>query len=68
MNKIKNQLERVKQQYENSSNEIEIILTREKKCEEQLRKAQRNNKETLEEFGEIKKKLIDLEETKKRLV
>lgn len=66
--RIQNQLERVKQQYESSSNEIEQLLAREKKCEEQLRKAQRNNKETLEEYGEIKKKLIDLEETKKRLV
>ncbi len=58
----------MKQQYENASNEIELILSREKKCEEQLRRAQRNNKDTLEEFGEIKKKLIDLDETKKRLV
>lgn len=66
--RIQNQLERVKQQNESSSNEIEQLLAREKKCEEQLRKAQRNNKETLEEYGEIKKKLIDLEETKKRLV
>lgn len=66
--RIQNQLERVKQQCESSSNEIEQLLAREKKCEEQLRKAQRNNKETLEEYGEIKKKLIDLEETKKRLV
>lgn len=65
--RVQNQLERVKQQYESSSNEIEVILGREKKCEEQLRKAQRNNKELLEEYGEIKKKLIDLEETRKRL-
>lgn len=58
----------MKQQYEKSSADIELIQAREKKCEEQLRKAQRNNKETLEEYGEIKKKLIDLDETKKRLV
>lgn len=65
--KIQNQLERVKQQYENSLNEIELILAREKKCEEALRKSQRNNKEIMEEFGELKKKLIDLEETRKRI-
>lgn len=65
--KIQNQLDRVKQQYENSLNEIEIILSREKKCEDTLRKSQRGNKEILEEFGEIKKRLIDLEESKKRV-
>ena len=65
--KFQNQLERVKAQYDNSLSEIETILVREKKCEDQLKKAQRANKETLEEFGDLKKKLIDLEESKKRL-
>ena len=32
-----------------------------------LKKSQRQYKETLEEFGDIRRKLIDLEETKKRL-
>ncbi len=64
---IKNQLERLKVQYDNSISEVEKILVREKKCEDQLKKAQRTNKETLEEFGDLKKRLIDLEENKKRL-
>jgi septal ring factor EnvC (AmiA/AmiB activator) len=57
----------LKVQYESSLGEIEIILVREKRCEDQLKKAQRTNKETLEEFGDVKKRLIDLEENKKRL-
>ncbi|RNA37443.1 unconventional myosin-XVIIIa, partial [Brachionus plicatilis] len=65
--RLQNHLDRVKQQYENSQNEIELILGREKKCEENLRKVQRHSKEILEEFGDLKKKLIDYEETKKRI-
>ncbi|CAF0906401.1 unnamed protein product, partial [Brachionus calyciflorus] len=66
-NKIQSHLDRVKQLYENSQNEIELILSREKKCEDNLRKAQRHNKELMEEYGDLKKKLIDLEETRKRI-
>lgn len=65
--RLQNHLDRVKQQYENAQNEIELILNREKKCEENLRRAQRHNKDILEEFGELKKKLIDYEESKKRI-
>lgn len=66
-NKFQNQLDRLKAQYDQGMNETESILTREKKCEDQLKKAQRANKEILEEYGEMKKKLIEQEETKKRV-
>jgi hypothetical protein len=49
-------------------NQNDAILLREKRCEDSLKKSQRQIKDTLEEYGDIRKKLIDLEETKKRLV
>ena len=66
--RFQNQLERVKQQYEKSMSEIDHISAREKKFEDSFKRSQRQNKEIFEELGDLKKKLIDLEETKKRLV
>ena len=66
--RFQNQLERVKQQYEKSLIDLDHILSREKKIEDSFKRSQRQNKETSEELGELKRKLIDLEETKKRLV
>lgn len=66
--RLQSQLERARQQYEKAMNEVENISAREKKVEDTLKKSQRQNKEANEEFGDVQKKLIDLEETKKRLV
>ena len=66
--RFQNQLERVKQQYEKSLAEIDHISVREKKTEDTFKRSQRQNKEASEELGELKRKIIDLEETKKRLV
>ncbi len=66
--RLQGQLERVKQQYEKAISEADMICIREKKVEESLKKSQRQNKETVEEFGDLQKKVIDLDETRKRLV
>lgn len=66
--RFQNQLDRVRQQHERSVAQYESILAREKKIEETLKKSQRQSKEAVEEFGDVQKKIIDLEETKKRLV
>ena len=66
--RFQNQLERVKQQYEKSLADIDHISAREKKTEDSFKRSQRQNKDISEELGELKRKLIDLEETKKRLV
>jgi chromosome segregation ATPase len=66
--RFQNQLERVKQQYEKSLTDIDHISGREKKIEDSFKRSQRQNKDISEELGELKRKLIDLEETKKRLV
>jgi archaellum component FlaC len=66
--RFQNQLERVKQQYEKSLADIDHISAREKKIEDSFKRSQRQNKDISEELGELKRKLIDLEETKKRLV
>ena len=66
--RIQTQLERVKQQHEKSTAQAEIIMSREKKLEDTLKKSQRQNKDAIEEFADVQKKIIDLEETRKRLV
>ena len=65
---FKLQLERVKQQHERSLAEIEVVMTREKKYEESLKKSQRQCKDLLDEIADMQKKQIDLDETKKRIV
>jgi myosin-18 len=65
--RLQNQLERVKQQYEKSLHDIDVISSREKKCEDALKKTHKQNREYLEELGDLRKKLIDIEETRKRL-
>lgn len=66
--RIQTQLERVKQQHEKAVSQTEAIISREKKLEDTLKKSQRQNKDAIEEFSDVQKKVIDLEETKKRLV
>lgn len=66
--RFQNQLDRVKQQHEKSLSQYESIVAREKKIEDMLKKSQRQNKDATEEFGDVQKKIIDLEETRKRLV
>ena len=58
----------MKQQQEKSMAEVEIIASREKKCEDSLKKSQRQCREAHEELGDMRKKLIDFEEAKKRIV
>ena len=67
-NRAQNQLERLKQQYDKALNECEQLSNREKKTEDGYKRINRHNKETQEEIVDLKKKLTDYDETKKRLV
>ena len=60
-------MERLKQQYDKTLDEYEQLSSREKKTEDGFKRINRHNKETQEEIMDLKKKLIDYDENKKRL-
>jgi myosin-18 len=62
------QYDRIKQLYESRLAEFDACLSKEKKYEDSLKRLQRTNKDLNEEFVDIRKKLIDADEYKKRLV
>jgi len=66
-NRLQNQIERLKQQYDKTLDEYEQLSGREKKTEDGFKRINRHNKETQEEIMDLKKKLIDYDENKKRL-
>ena len=66
-NRLQNQLERLKQQYDKILVECDQLSSREKKTEDGFKRINRHNKETQEEIMDLKKKLIDYDENKKRL-
>jgi myosin-18 len=66
--RVQNQLDRLKQQYDKCLGDCEQLACREKKTEDGYKRINRHNKETMEEIMELKKKLNDYDETRKRLV
>lgn len=66
--RLQAQLERMKQAYDKCLTDCEQLANREKKSEDGLKRINRHNKETQEEISEMRKKMTDFEETKKRLV
>ena len=64
--RLHSQLERVRQQSDKVAAEREHVVAREKRAEEALKKSQRLNRDAAEEIGEMRKRLVDADEAKKR--